>query len=318
MKNWQEYILEASRDQTALLRKWQDLRYGDGTIVNVDEQGIVRQFIPSCLGVEFHEKMETGTTLRALQYKHLHLAYWETPYYCAAIESALQNVNIADEIILDLGCGDGRFTELLIKLGARRIVATDCNLSSLASLAAFAEEKGFADCLLLIHSGADTLKVRFEAFGIIIAMGVLYYLNEHYESGLSHAVALLKKGGHFIASEPDFEGAAFKALIFEGLEDYIDLFEQGYFSEIDAGETFKFRAFTKEEIQNKYRENGLEVLNSYCLSLLPSLLRIGMVRGHYTQAHIAKFESRIRESFDYFNKYGQLPKHIIWHCRKGW
>jgi SAM-dependent methyltransferase len=193
-------------------------------LMNADSsgEGIYRGPVKEDLGTRFHDKMPKGAALRELADTRLHLAYWETPYYRKAITRFLQDVpSASDTVVMDVGCGDGRFTQLLLELGYQRIIATDAHLTPLLSLQDYANQEGFADRLLLIHCDADQIPVRSGSAAAILAIGVYYYLNDRYERCLQEAHRLLQDGGTLINSEPDFEGAVYKSLIFEDTRDAI-------------------------------------------------------------------------------------------------
>ncbi|MDY6892966.1 MAG: class I SAM-dependent methyltransferase [Chloroflexota bacterium] len=260
--------------------------------------------------------MAKGTTLRELQSSHLHLAYWETPYYKNAIQNWVSNLAQSDSVALDVGCGDGRFTDSLIKCGVGRVVASDCNLHSLESLALHASKNGYSDKLLLIQSDAEKVPLHKNSLDIVLSIGVLYYLNERFESGLSSILSLLKEGGHFIASEPDLEGCSLKALIFEGIEDFVLTLKGKMFTETVNGVPFKFRTFDRDEIKHIYNEHGLDILSSHGLSIFPSLLAIGKSRSMFNEDDLAANEENLRLLLDHYDQNGSVYKHIIWFCRK--
>jgi 2-polyprenyl-3-methyl-5-hydroxy-6-metoxy-1,4-benzoquinol methylase len=315
-EDWKRDVLLCPKTGSFLQGNWPNLVNEAGERVEIDDWGIVRAGLPSNRGIEFHEQMEQGTTLRQLQHRPLHLAYWETPYYKQAIARFLELVEPTDKIAMDVGCGDGRFTEQLIELGYERVVGLDANLSSLVSLARHATERGFREKLLLVQSSAEDLPIRDNSVDVVLSMGVLYYLNEQYENGLRAITGTLKPGATLIASEPDLEGAAIKALLFEDLEDFLMTVNQRVFSEFHNGDRFKFRVFSRREVQDIYDKAGLEVLGSHGLSILPSLLRIRMIKGQLDPGKVAAMESEVRETFDYFDVNGRAFKHIIWHCVK--
>lgn len=287
-----------------------------GCSLNFDKNNILKTDIAQNLGVEFHERMESGTTLRELQSRFLHLAYWETPYYNGAIKDWIVNLIKDEWIALDVGCGDGRFTDLLVELGVKKIVASDCNLHSLESLAEHAIAKNYREKLLIIQSDVTNIPIRKSGIDLVLSVGVLYYLNQEFEKGLSSMVSLLKKGGYFIDSEPDLEGCSLKALLFEGINDFILTLKEKVFTEINNGIPFKFRTFDRNEIKRHYQKSRLKVLDYHGLSIFPSLLSIGKIKQMFNENDIELKESDLRQVFNFFDENGRIFKHIMWLCRK--
>lgn len=276
-------------------------------------EGIYRGRVEEDVATRFHEKMPKGAALRDLKDVHLHLAYWETPYYKKAISRFLDETPPAhDAIVMDIGCGDGRFTEFLIELGYQRIIATDAHLTPLLSLQDYARRKGFSDRILIIHCDADSIPVRAGVAAAILAIGVYYYLNDRYEKCLLEAHRLLQKGGILINSEPDLEGAVYKSFIFEEPKDAIENLQQQRFKEEKGNTDFKFKLFSRKEFPALLKKNGFSLIAYHGLSLLPSIIRIKMVRGEFDAEELAEQEQGVRQVLDYFDEHGQLHKHIIW------
>ena len=261
--------------------------------------------------------MPNGAALRELCNVPLHLSYWETPYYEKAIRSFLKEVaNPTDCTALDVGCGDGRFTELLINLGFGRVIASDAHLLPLQSLQSFAKDQGFADRLLLVHCGPDNLPLSDQCADVVPAIGVLYYLNSQYEQGLKQINRVMRPKGVLINSEPDLEGAVYKSLFFEEVDDALENLAARQFKEEKGSTDFKFRLFDQEEMRQMLARNGFRTVDQHGLSLLPSILRIKMVRGEFPEERIRQHTEAIRRLFDYFDERGRLYKHIIWKSLK--
>ena len=273
------------------------------------------------LSLSFHEKMPKGAALREFQNKHLHLSYWESEYYKNAIKGFIKEIdNPSERIVLDIGCGDGRFTELLLNLGYKKIIATDIDIKPLLSLHEYAVKNKFEENILIIRCNAARLPIQNDKVDIVLAIGVLYYLNEDFESSIKEIYRTLKPEGLLINSEPDLEGAIYKSAIFEEIEDFLENFNKKIFKEERGVTNYKFRLFEKEQIKTILSQNGFDVLDYHGLSLLPSILRIKMVRGELYADQIKAKESEIRRIFDYFDRTGSIFKHIIWKSikKKSW
>lgn len=276
-------------------------------------EGIYRNPVKEDLGTRFHQKMPKGAALRELTDTRLHLAFWETPYYRKAITRFLEKVpRNPDTIIIDIGCGDGRFTQLLVELGYQRIIATDAHLTPLLSLQHYADQEGFVDRLLIIHCDADDIPVRSGCAAAILAIGVYYYLNDRYERCLQEAHRLLQDCGVLINSEPDLEGAVYKSLIFEEPRDAIENLQEHRFKEEKGHTDFKFQLFSRQDYPSLLESNGFRLTDQHGLSLLPSIIRIKMVRGDFNPDDLERQEQDLRQLLDYFDEHGQLHKHVIW------
>ena len=287
-----------------------------GTSLINDNTSIYSGEINVTMALQFHEKMPRGAALRELTKKHLHLLYWETPYFIEAVERYLKGVDTNNAIVADVGCGDGRFTELLISLGFKKIIATDIDIRPLQSLEKYLIETGNQDKVLLINTGVENIPVKKEICDVVLAIDVLYYLNSEYTKGLNELRRILKKGAKLINSEPDLEGAIYKSIFFETIEDVFQNYFERLFKEEKGDTPFKFRLFTEEEMISILDDNGFIVKDKFGLSLFPSIVRIMMVRGQIKQKDLANNEEKVKEVMNYLNDNGKLHKHIIWHSKK--
>ncbi|NMB57348.1 methyltransferase domain-containing protein [Candidatus Beckwithbacteria bacterium] len=268
------------------------------------------------LAIEFHNKMPKGAALRELQEFPLHLAYWERPYYHNALEKFLSNFRITKETVaVDIGCGDGRFTEYLLKKGFQKIIATDSHIKPLLSLRNYIIKNNFQDKVLIINCSAEDIPIKTESVDLALAIGVFYYLNDKCELAISESKRLLKTKGILINSEPDLSGAIFKSIYFEEIDDLIENFEKRKFKEEKGKTNFKFKLFSQDEISQLLQKSGFNIIDKHGLSLLPSILRIKMVRGELSEDEIKSKENKLRKIFDYFDN-KPIYKHIIWKSQK--
>lgn len=276
-----------------------------------DDHGILLTSLPSCLGTEFHEEMPEGVMLRSLQHTEQHLAYWETKCYTQAISDWIRSIDLSRCIAVDIGCGDGRFTELLFEHGCERVIAADSNYKSLVALAKYAENTGFRENLFLMHSDVRALPIRKNSVDLVTSIGVLYYLNNDFEVGLKHVTSLLVDGGALIASEPDRYGCAIKSILFDGLDEFIDTVSTGQFIEVVSGKPYKFKSFTQDEIATFYSEYGFQIKYMHGISIFPSLLSIGRNQGIYSKDKIQSMLNELRNAFDICDASNSPSKHVI-------
>lgn len=295
---------------------WKSDLLEKGTSLIKDNSHIYRGKITDTMALQFHMKMPKGAALRELTQEHLHLAYWETPYFYEVIERLLKEFDVDNSIIADIGCGDGRFTELLIRLGFKKIIATDVDMRSLESLEKHLIKTCNIDKVLLIHTEVENIPVKNEICDAVLCIDVLYYINDSYIKGLKELHRLLKKGADLINSEPDLEGAIYKSVFFETMDDVYENYFNRIFKEERGDTNYKFRLFSEQDMMDILSGNGFVVKDKHGLSLFPSIVRIMMVRGQIKKEDLAKYENRLREVMDYLNVNGKLHKHIIWHSKK--
>lgn len=270
-------------------------------------------------GTRFHDRMPLGAVLHRLAEDELHLSAWETPLYRRALERLLSDVTFGPEdVAVDIGCGDGRFTELLLDLGCKRIVAADADHRPLEALHERLRSTGREERVLLLRAGADDVPLPTGSARVVLAIGVLYYLGDSFESGLQECRRILAPGGVLINSEPDLEGTLYRSMIFEGVEDVVENLVFRRFKEEQGPTDFLFRVFDREEMLDLLSGHGLEPDGSHAIPLLPSVLRIRLRRGDLEPVGIKAAASELSAVFDHLDRQGGLAKHVIWRSvRRG-
>lgn len=93
------------------------------------------------------------------------------------------------KLILELGCGSGRFTEVLLKFGAR-VVSVDM------SSAVYANKKNFPvnDSHIIVRADMNNLPFKRNVFDIIVCLGVLQHTPDTFKS-IDNSVLFLREGG---------------------------------------------------------------------------------------------------------------------------
>ena len=285
----------------------------------LDEQGVAvpvaDRELPTDAGTAFHQLMPRGTTLRSLERQELHLAYWETPYYRAAIGRMLKRTP-GRRLAIDIGCGDGRFIGDYLDAGFEQVLAIDSNRSSLAALAGHLREQGLTERVLPVLASAADLPVRDGVADCALAIGCLYYLNELFGRGLSEAVRILRPDSLLINSEPDLAGAALKAMFFGDVEEFLNVRETATFSEAHEGSRHRFRCFSPAMMESALSEAAMSVVDRHPLSIFPSLVRIAMVRQTIGVEEVRAKVERLRAAFDTLDGAAGAAKHVIWCSTK--
>jgi SAM-dependent methyltransferase len=261
---------------------------------------------------DFHKNHTNGAHLRELGKQKYHQIYWESPYYKKTLDKFLRGTELQNSLILDFGCGDGRFTDYLLDNKADKIICIDFDLNTLISLSHFINENVFSEKVILIHGDYDSIPFNKPIFDLILSIGVLYYLNNRYLDSLKCFKNLLSTDGILITSDPQLESFILRALIFDNLDVATQTFKSKCFKETKQDSGFKFRAFDETEWLILFREAKLKVLGKQNISFFHNLIRVLYLRGIITKSDLDRNNQAIWEMFDYLHEHGNLAKHVVW------
>jgi ubiquinone/menaquinone biosynthesis C-methylase UbiE len=106
------------------------------------------------------------------------------------------------KLVLEAGCGAGRFTEVLLKKGAK-LVSSD--LSSAVEVNA--ENFPFSENHLVIQADINDMPYADESFDVVICLGVIQH-TPNPEATISSLYALVKKGGTLVIDHYTFTKSA--------------------------------------------------------------------------------------------------------------
>lgn len=99
---------------------------------------------------------------------------------------------LKDKLVLEAGCGAGRFTEVLLKKGAR-LVSSD--LSSAVEVNA--ENFPLSDHHLVIQADINDMPFADESFDVVVCLGVIQHTSDT-EKTIEDLYKLVKKGGTLV------------------------------------------------------------------------------------------------------------------------
>lgn len=108
----------------------------------------------------------------------------------------LNKKKLKNKIILDIGCGPGRFIDISKKLGSKLIVAIDYSSAIDASKENF---KNKDQNILFIQADALNLPFKDNSFDFAYSIGVFHHTPDP-EKGVKEAQRILKKNGEFSLS----------------------------------------------------------------------------------------------------------------------
>ena len=213
-----------------------------------DNKGILIGEKSETIGAKFHEARGKSALLRELTEDPMHQINWETPYYNKFIDKCLADIDLTGKVCLDLGSGDGRFTEYLIKKGAKKVICLDSDYQPLYNLSKHSAKEGYRDKIELIYSGAENIPIENESVDVVLALGVYYYLGEEQEKGLKETCNKMKRGGILISSEPNLEGIALRSLLFDTLGDMVENFTNHSFKEEQKDTKYRFPLYEEKKL----------------------------------------------------------------------
>ena len=102
---------------------------------------------------------------------------------------------------LDVGCGNGRHTELLAER-VPSVVGVDLSRELLAAAATRARERGVADRIDLVHGDAASLPIADDAVGLAVYVATLHHLSPRAARvrSLDELARVLEPGGTALVS----------------------------------------------------------------------------------------------------------------------
>jgi SAM-dependent methyltransferase len=211
-------------------------------------------------GAHFHERADVPFSMSAL----------DTPVYHNLLRSV--EPPDADDVIVDIGGGDGRNARPWLERGYRRVVVVDAAGDALVRFRRriASEHPEWLDRLALIEGDARTLPIRSGAAHVVLAIESLYYLNDDYERGLGEALRILGPGGALVLSERDFEGALVARLLYDGPAAMLETARSGSHQDGPRKE-MRTRTFTENQLVELLTARGARIESIRGIPLVPLL-----------------------------------------------
>jgi len=207
-----------------------------------------------------------GTRLKERAEAEFSTSKFEFVQYKKIINASLKLLH-KNCVILELGAGDGRFTQLLA--AENYVIVNDINFNSLCRLSDLSINNSN---LIFICCSFDSLPIKKNSIDMIAAIECLYYSNNEFDYVLSNILKLLKQDGLFLNSEPLIDGAAIYNLIKLDFEQAgINLRNKIKIESMDDSE-IKGRLFNKSSLRKILKNNYLEILIEKDIPLIFSIV----------------------------------------------
>ena len=113
------------------------------------------------------------------------------------IVKVLAKINFRGKSVLDMGCGDGRYSLKFLKNGASKVTAIDISPRMLALTKRNTE--GFKCAIRVVKADARKIPVSGQSFDVVFSSFVLQHIKDH-EAVFKEAYRVLKQAGFFIVA----------------------------------------------------------------------------------------------------------------------
>ena len=129
--------------------------------------------------------------------------------YSTNVEIAGELLELEGKTVLDVGCGEGRFTRILAATAAHT-TGIDINQESLDSAQAKTDAEGLE--VTWINARAEDMPFDDASFDVVVFSNSLHHVAlEMMDMAIDEAGRVLKPGGRLYAMEPVAEGVYFEA-----------------------------------------------------------------------------------------------------------
>lgn len=190
----------------------------------------------------------------------------------SSIESSLPDKN---GIIMDLGCGDGRYVRYFLEKGYSKIIALNYEIEPLLLLERNLSKEEKQKVLLICGDVLTTPLVQGSA-DYILAWG-LFSSTPDFSRTLNHCVSLLKPEHYMFNAEPILEQSLVYALVMNDPDEFLRMLTTKTRPRMWDDREARYRIYTAPELADLMAHETLEIINTDGINALPSLLFGGVL-----------------------------------------
>jgi SAM-dependent methyltransferase len=291
LPHWAKTLLNPA----ALAENWRDGIYGESQA----SADLATQWFEAKGGSNFNDRMRIPFTMSSL----------DSPVYRDTLKEFCPTD--PDAVIVDVGAADGRNTLPLLNWGQRRVVPVEPIYQSLRRLCEHVQGLGVTENVFPIQADCRSIPLRDGIARLVIAIEVLYYLNEEHSRGLAECSRLLEPGGRLILAERSWEGALLTGLMYGGVSEMLQVGVEHYLREGPPDNQIRSRSFTEAELVRAVNAAGLKIVDCRGISLLSVVLGYLRGQGKITENETQRF-SEVAELMRQLGRQSQVRRvHLI-------
>ena len=198
----------------------------------------------------------------------------------------LANMSTRHKVILDLGCGDGRFTYEFLKNPNTRVICVDSSYESLLRLKKNIDMSANRDRVLLINEDILKLPKFDKKVDAVWAFESLYYLDNDYGKGVNNISKLIKSNGVLYNAERNYSGGVFHSLINGRLDHFFEAANDNKIYDYFEDSELRTPSFKDKEIINILQNCGLKLKKTHRLPIVNAYLSFLLSQKIYNYEEI--------------------------------
>lgn len=183
----------------------------------------------------------------------------------------------AEDIVMDLGCSDGRYVRYLLSQGYQRIVALNYELEPLVSLKKSLSEDEKTRVFLVC---ADIMNNPFlENSADFVLAWSLFTSTPDFHNTMDACINLLKSGSYLFNAEPVLEHALIYALVMNNPDEFLRTLITKTRPRMWNDKETRYRVYTIDELNFLMTVPSLKLVATKGINVLPSILYGGVLAG---------------------------------------